>query len=62
MSMEQTGEPTPRRPLRLWPGVAIVVLQWLVRFVVPVVAPDALLSGVIGGMVGGLAVFVWWVF
>jgi len=55
-------EPTPRKPLRLWPGVVIVITQWLLWFVVPVVAPDAGLVGMLGGVVGGLAIIVWWVF
>ena len=29
-----------QKPLRLWPGVAIVAAQWLARFGLPVVAPD----------------------
>ena len=33
----------------------------LLRFVIPVFAPEALLYGVIGGIVGGLAIVIWWV-
>ena len=62
MTIAQTGEPTPQKPLRLWPGVVAVVLQWLARFVAPVFVPAATLFGVLGGVVGGLAVVVWWVF
>jgi outer membrane protein assembly factor BamB len=62
MAITQTDEPISRRPLRLWPGVAIVVLQWLGRFVLPIVVPKAFVYGVLGGVVGGLAVVVWWVF
>src|ERR1039458_4999336 len=51
-----------RKPLRLWPGVVIVILQLLVRFGVPVFAPDALFIGVLAGPVGGLAVILWWLF
>src|SRR5262245_653391 len=53
---------TDARALRLWPGVAIVIVQWLVRFGVPVIAPYAMGIGVIGGVVGGLALVVWWRF
>ena len=54
---------TDARPLRLWPGVVIVILQWLLRFALPVVVPDALLYGLIGGLFGGaLAIALWWVF
>jgi hypothetical protein len=62
MTIAQTSETSPRKPLRLWPGVVIVMVQWLLWFVVPVVAPEAVLISVIGGVVGGLAVVVWWVF
>ncbi|HXV62529.1 MAG TPA: PQQ-binding-like beta-propeller repeat protein [Vicinamibacteria bacterium] len=47
----------------MWPGVVIVILQWLGLFVVPVVLPEAAIYGVIGGMVGGsAAIVVWWLF
>jgi outer membrane protein assembly factor BamB len=62
MTIAQTGEPTRRKPLRLWPGVVLVVLQWLARFVVPIVLPEATMYGVLGGLAGGLAIVVWWVF
>jgi outer membrane protein assembly factor BamB len=58
-----------RKPLRLWPGVTIVALQWLVTFGVPLVARDAEmfslpigLIAVIAGVLGGLAIVIWWVF
>ena len=62
MSIAQIDQPAPQKPLRLWPGVVIVVLQWLGRFVVPIVVPEAYPFGAIGGIVGGLAVVVWWAF
>lgn len=51
-----------RKQLRIWPGVAAVAGQWLIRFVVPVVFPDAVALAVLGGAAGGLAVIVWWLF
>ena len=62
MSVAQTGEPVPRKALRLWPGVAAAVLLCLVRFGVPMVVPDALAIGILGGILGGLAIVVWWAF
>ena len=55
--------------LRLWPGVAIVVLQWVLAFGVPLVAGGAEIRSlpigfiaVIAGALGGVAIIVWWLF
>jgi hypothetical protein len=59
-----SGEPTQQKPLRLLPGVVIVMLQWLFWFVIPIVVSDpiALVIGFFGGLLGGLAIVVWWAF
>ena len=62
MTNAQTDEPMPLKPLRLWPGVVAVTLQWLAWFVVPFFVPEALLYGLLGGVLCGLAVVVWWLF
>ena len=62
MADAHAAEPTRPKPLRLWPGVVIVVLQWLSRFGVPVVVPEAMELGVLGGLLGGMALVVWWAF
>jgi outer membrane protein assembly factor BamB len=56
------NDPAQQRPLSLWPGVAIVILQWLIRFALPVIMPNAIAVCIIGGLLLGLAVVVWWVF
>ncbi|MFB3826526.1 MAG: PQQ-binding-like beta-propeller repeat protein [Bryobacteraceae bacterium] len=54
--------PSHKPPLRLWPGVAAVILQWTVWLLVPLVIPGTMIFAVLGGLVGGLLVLVWWVF
>ena len=58
----QVGVPVPRKTIRLWPGVAAVVLQLLIRFGVPIVMPGAAMYGFLGSLVCALAVIVWWAF
>jgi len=62
MTNAQTNECTPPRPLRLWPGVVAVALQWLAFLVVPMVVPGAGGTAILGGVAGGLLVVVWWLF
>ncbi len=52
----------PPRPLRLWPGVVILAIQWFTWLVVPAVMPDAAGTAILGGVIGGLAIAVWWLF
>jgi len=51
-----------QKPIRLWPGVIIVILQWLIRFVIPVFIPGAIAFSVFGGILLGLAIVAWWAF
>jgi outer membrane protein assembly factor BamB len=51
-----------QKPLRLWPGVVIVLLQWVGRFGAPILSPDFIAYGVLAGVAGGLALIVWWLF
>ena len=60
MTGAQIQQPALPKPLRVWPGVAIVILQWLLRFAVPVVVPGAMIVGVLAGALGGIAVLLWW--
>jgi len=48
--------------IRIWPGVVAVVLQSLLWFGVPIVAPDYAIVGILGAVVFGLVVVVWWLF
>ncbi len=62
MTLTQKGERNREQQLRLWPGVVAVMLQGLLWFVVPIVAPEATIFGMLGGVLCGLAVLVWWAF
>ena len=53
---------TSRPRLRLWPGVAIVLLQWAGRFGLPAIDQDLAFYGVFAGIGGGLALVIWWLF
>ena len=68
-------EPTPklqpklRKPPRLWPGVIAALLLVVLRFIIPVVAPDVLifglplfLIGLLGAFICALLIVLWWLF
>jgi outer membrane protein assembly factor BamB len=62
MPITQTDEPTPRKPLRLLPGVVAVALQWIVWLLIPAFVPQWGGSAILGGLFFGLVIVVWWLF
>ena len=63
-SQEHDTNPSERKELRLWPGVAAISVQWLCWVALPLAVPGPMTGviALIGGLVGGLAVAVWWAF
>lgn len=57
-----TSGSVQQKPLRLWPGLVIVILQWFVRFIIPILIPEAIAIAVFGGVLFGLAIAIWWLF
>ena len=53
---------TPRPPLRLWPGVTALALQWVLWIGAPLVLDEGFLLSVAGGVVLGLVILLWWLF
>jgi outer membrane protein assembly factor BamB/uncharacterized membrane protein YhaH (DUF805 family) len=60
LSVLQSFDPARQNPLLIWPGIAIVLLQWLARYGFPLVVPEATAFRAMGAALGGLAVVVWW--
>jgi hypothetical protein len=54
----------PRRPLRVWPGVIIVSLQWFLWLALPFLLPGMTTGYIsaLGGLMGGLLIVIWWAF
>ncbi len=63
MTFARPNETNSPKPLRLWPGVAFVTLEWLLWTVFPIVAPaEQSVWGMLGGVACGLVVILWWLF
>ena len=64
MTISQPGEATPRKLLRVWPGIVAVVLQWAFRFGVKALVPGITGFGyaVMGSLFFALVIVVWWAF
>jgi outer membrane protein assembly factor BamB len=60
MTMTAPNHPGARQPLRVWPGVTAVILQWVLWLVVPAIAQGAMVYSVFGAIACGAVVLVWW--
>jgi outer membrane protein assembly factor BamB len=62
MNIERISNPPSSRPLRLWPGIVAVALQWLAWFVFPALFPSLAIYGLLSGLVAALVIVLWWLF
>ncbi|MCP3981062.1 MAG: PQQ-binding-like beta-propeller repeat protein [bacterium] len=64
MDEAQANGSTGERALRVWPGVALVLLQWSVWWGLPLVSSKMTFQMIsaFGGMICGALVVLWWVF
>jgi outer membrane protein assembly factor BamB len=60
MTEGRLEEPTPRKPLRLWPGVLAVAVQWVAWFGLSTFRPEARPWGMAVAIYAGLAFVLWW--
>jgi outer membrane protein assembly factor BamB len=56
------GPQVPGRTLRLWPGVVLVAVQWLVWFGGPMIWRDAGPAPVLAGVAAAAGILMWWLF
>jgi outer membrane protein assembly factor BamB len=61
-AIKETNFPKKQKQLRLWPGVILVVIQFLLWYIIPILFPGGMLIGIYGELMCGLAVAVWWIF
>lgn len=59
---QQSVTDSTAKSLRLWPGLLIVGLLYIARFVLPMIDPDMTQFGMMAAPIGMLAVIIWWAF
>ena len=57
-----TAVPVARKPLRLWPGVAVAILVLTLKFLLPIAVPSLSILGVLGALAGSAIILLWWLF
>jgi outer membrane protein assembly factor BamB len=48
--------------IRIWPGITLVIIQWLFRFVLPIIEPKAMMIGIVVELITAILIAVWWMF
>src|SRR5689334_17563444 len=63
MTSTQSGD-SPQKPLRVWPAIAAVLLQWFFRLGVKAAVPGITGFGyaVMGSLAFAIVLIVWWAF
>ena len=62
MKTNVTNTAKAQRPLRLWPGIVLAIALLLIKYVVPMVLPDALAVALMGGLPLSVLIILWWAF
>lgn len=57
---ENNVDSNTKKSINLLPGIIIVAIQWIIKFVLPAIFPSMATLGVLGGLAGGLAIIIWW--
>jgi len=60
MKVSQSDKPLPRKPLRVWPGITLVAIQWFAWLVIPFFLPDKILFAMAATAICALAIALWW--
>ncbi len=50
------------KPLRLWPGIAVAIIQVLLIVIAPIVSADGAMLALLGGAICSLLLIIWWMF
>jgi outer membrane protein assembly factor BamB len=58
----QLNELTPRKPLRLWPGVVAALLLVAFKLLMPLFGPAGPPTMFLGALAGGVLIILWWLF
>ena len=62
MLKRKTDKPIQARPFRIWPGIVLIVLQWVLRFGIVFFMPEAVIFAINGALLSTVAIVLWWIF